>query len=69
MATRADKLLGNCILKLAATARRISEAQDYGLRIAKTSRNEIGGLSMTSTAYHSARNDATGSNRDARHAG
>jgi len=44
LSSRLQHRVSDPILKLAATARRISEAQDYSLRAVKTSRDEIGSL-------------------------
>jgi len=44
LSSRLQRLVSDPILKLAETARRISEAQDYGLRAEKTSHDEIGSL-------------------------
>jgi len=44
LSSRLQRLVSEPILKLAATARRISEQQDYNLRAEKLSRDEIGRL-------------------------
>ncbi|MGR8935908.1 MAG: putative bifunctional diguanylate cyclase/phosphodiesterase [Gammaproteobacteria bacterium] len=44
IASRLQRLVSEPILKLAATARRVSDAQDYSLRAEKLSADEIGNL-------------------------